>query len=158
MNSTDRLARLRDSLVSLDATWNHWLRGPEGDRWLDQIANDLGAFAAEYARRFGERPDPLSLVESDPIRGKAFLQFDTLLASVEMKIMIWRVLQGADIRRVEFHYAADTDSQLSVTIRAPGEGDETYHGIPFPDFKVLRHFGMMGRNGKLLLQGYYALR
>ncbi len=147
---------LRQALVSSGNSWllNYW--GADRDRFLEAAARDLDAFVEEYAKRFGENPDPLSMADS-PFKGKAFFQPDTLRASVDMKIMVWRILLGCEVARIHLEYAAGGLTRLTVELRTPYGETETYIGRP-GDFRLLRHFGVIERNGELVVQGYYALK
>ncbi len=75
-----------------------------------------------------------------------------------MKIVVWRILLGWEIERLEFKYEAGQPSLLKVTLRPPsGRGKEEYTSRHFADFRVLRHFGASGANDQLILSGYYAV-
>jgi hypothetical protein len=81
----------------------------------------------EYERRFHETPDPIRLLEKNPAKGTAFFQIDTFRVSLEMKIMIWRILMGCDIVRVQFTYESGAPISLSVVIKSPyGDEDPPY--------------------------------
>jgi hypothetical protein len=130
---------------------------------LEGIRKQIQEFVEEYERRFGERPDPFALFESDLPKAKAFFQNDTFMVSSEMKIMIWRVLVGCEILRVEFVYEISKEPSLVIRLRTPEGAEELHHGVGAWDFKVLRHFGAAVRSGcmvpsGLVLQGYYAVR
>jgi hypothetical protein len=152
----------RDRLKSaLEATGNAWGLQREG-AWVEEgiarLEQELDEFAQAYQQRFGDRPDPFALLETDRYKGAAFFSPDTLRASVEMKIMIWRILLGSEILRIDFRYELRGATTLEVTLCGLTGEKETYRSqVPF-DFKVLRHIGATGINGNLILQGYYALR
>jgi hypothetical protein len=161
MSDPERRTLLKKTLEEMG---NAWLlgtsRGDNLEQILDRVLADLDKFAAEYERRFGEKPDPFRLYGEDPYKAKAFFQIDTLKASVEMKIMIWRLLLGCEIDEITFHYRQEQEMDLSVFLRSPsGEREGPYQGREhFTDFRVLRHFGVGGKKGRLVLQGYYPLK
>jgi hypothetical protein len=158
MNNETKREALKKALEETGNAWllDYW--GEAQDSRLDEAIADLEAFAAEYERRFGEHPDPFRLLSEDPYKAKAFFQVDTFLASIEMKIMIWRILLGCEIQQVQFLYQAETAADLNIVLQMPGAEEESYRGSKYTDFRVLRHFGVTGANGRLILQGYYALK
>ena len=160
MSDPERRALLKKALEQMENAWLLSRGGENLEQTLDRVLADLESFAAEYERRFGGKPDPFQLLSEDPYKGKAFFQLDTLKASVEMKIMIWRLLLGCEIDEITFHYRQDGETDLTVFLRSPsGTREGPYRGQKqFTDFRVLRHFGIGGKNGRLVLQGYYALK
>jgi hypothetical protein len=159
MNKAAARARLREALEQVGAGWVFEFWGADTDKNLDQINKGLDEFITEYERRFGEKPDPFQLAKTNPYKGAAFFQVDTLLVSVEMKVMVWRVLLGCEIAKVAFDYKAGSAPAFSVTLSRPyGDGTETYEGRQPADFRVLRHFGITGVGEQVYLQGYYAAR
>ena len=159
MSKASQRQRLRDALHEADSDWILSFWGKEQDKNLDRVLGDLDQFADEYAKRFRERPDPFKLLAENPLKGAAFFQIDTLRLSAEMKVMVWRILLGCEITRVEFRYAAGRKPTLRVTLRPPyGQGEEEYTGGEPTDFRILRHFGSSGADDQLFLEGYYALR
>jgi hypothetical protein len=151
--------RLKEAIEKAGSAWIFRYWGSDVEKNVDHIAVDLDRFAREYQRRFKERPDPLELMDVNPLKGAAFFQIDTLMVSVEMKIMVWRILLGCEVARVEFKYEAGKPPKFSVTLCPPyGEKEEYYEGKQASDFRVLRHFGVTGVGNQLFLQGYYAGR
>jgi len=129
--------------------------------FLTNIQKGLNSFVDEYAKRYADRPNPFLLLEENPIKGRAFFQFDTLSASVEMKIMVWRILLGYDVIKVDFHYDQNQEPVLSIQLRNPyavgqDEEYEEYRAKHWADFRVLRHLGTVKSDGRLRFEGYYA--
>jgi hypothetical protein len=154
--NTSMPVRLKQALEDSGNAWLLGYWGNDADAMLERAAEDLEAFLLEYERRFGERPDPFAFLQKDRLKAKAFFQLDALQASVEMKIMIWRILLGCDIVRVEFRYTQASVMELTATLKTPYEEEEIYRTTQSRDFRVLRHFGATEDNGHLVLQGYYA--
>jgi hypothetical protein len=151
--------RLKEAIEKAGSAWIFRYWGNDVDKNLDRVAADLERFTREYHRRYRERPDPLELLEVNPLKGAAFFQIDTLMVSIEMKIMIWRILLGCEIAKVEFRYEAGKLPFFSVSLRPPyGDDEERFRGEKASDFRVLRHFGITGVEDQLFLQGYYAGR
>jgi hypothetical protein len=161
MSAVSQRVRIKEAVEAAGNAWLFESAGTHLDQILGQLEQGIEEFVVAYQAQFGERqrPDPFGLLETNRAKGMAFFQVSTLRASVPMKIMIWRILQGCEVKRVEFHYDSETESTLSIVLQTPyGEEDPPYTGDPLRDFGVLRHFGATGVNGRLLLQGYYASR
>jgi hypothetical protein len=133
---------------------DYW--GSDKPDHLRQTAKEISEFIQEYAARFNDSPDPFKLLNDNPEMGRAFFQFDTLIASAEMKIMIWRILQGCEIVQVDFHYDKSGQPSLEVKLLTPYGEPEEYKSNHWADFRVLRHLGTLKTNDQLRLQGYYA--
>ncbi|HEV3164274.1 MAG TPA: hypothetical protein VGZ22_09610, partial [Isosphaeraceae bacterium] len=114
-----------------------------GGTWLSSYSEELQAqmlqgyirnideFRAEYQRRFREYPDPFALLKEYPHRAKAFFHHDTLHTSSEIKIMIWRILFGCEIKRIHLDYNSEGDTELTFWVQQPPDGDEEkYVGVP----------------------------
>src|SRR5216683_1251433 len=104
MTTPINVSRLRKALERTGNTWllNYW--GGESEKQLKKIAKDLEGFQPNYERRFGETPDVLGLAEDNPTKAAAFFHLDTFLASSEMKILIWRLMLGAEIDQIVLKY------------------------------------------------------
>jgi hypothetical protein len=151
--------------TALEKTNNDWLLrywGAEAEKHLKKVAKDLEGFQREYKRRFGETPDILGLAEVNPTKAAAFFHLDTFLASREMKILIWRLLLGAEVEQVDLKYKAGKDLSLRIVLFAPYDIEENereiYETTNSSDYRILRHFGLAGVEGRFELQGYYALK
>ena len=157
MSRESERLRVKQALERSGYDWLFRFWGKTEDRNLDRIRADLKKFADEYRRRFGERPDPFDLLEVNPAKGAAFFHPDTLAASVDLKIAVWRILYGWEPVRVEFRYEAGKPTFLKVVLRPPyGHDEEEYASDHYADFRVLRHLGVGGVNDQLHLDGYYA--
>jgi hypothetical protein len=138
----------QDQLLRL---WNR-----DNGRQLRKIAAGLKDFIREYQRRFKETPDILGLMEENRPKARSFFHYDTLRASREMKIMVWRLLMGGEIGSVDFRYRTGKQSSLRVQLLSLEGRRETYESTDTLDFRVLRHFGLAALgSGQVYLQGYY---
>lgn len=160
MSATLDREDVKHALKESGAAWIFEYWGDAADRQIDELCTDIEEFIAEYQRRFGEPPDPIRLLRTNRAKGMAFFQIDTFRVSLEMKIMIWRILMGCEIVRVKFDYQHGSPISLSVTLRTPYDTEDApYEARSNEDFRVLRHLGAVGTQGGLMeLQGYYALR
>ena len=159
MTNALKKERLRGALRDAGSGWILEFWGKDQDKNLDVVLSDLDRFQREYLRRFRDTPDPFALIEENVLKGSAFFQVDTLRLSVEMKVMVWRILLGCEIKRMELQYEAGRSFSLLFVLQPPySQDDEEYRSAEPSDFRVLRHFGSTGVNDTLFLQGYYALR
>jgi hypothetical protein len=149
---------VEEALHAAGLSWLVQYWGAEKSQFLQKTTEGISEFIGVYESRFKERPDPIRLLDENPIRGRAFFQFDTLVASTEMKVMIWRILQGCEVARVEFHYDRAATASLDVELRTPFGERENYSSSYWADFRVLRHFGTVSAGEQLRLEGYYASR
>lgn len=158
MTSTIDRNQLENVLRDAGLEWlvKYW--GNRKDEHLETTVQGLEEFAEEYNRRFGERPDPLTLVQKNRDKGKAFFQLDTLLLSPQFKVAVWRILLGCEVAELEVKYTQNSGSSIQLTLRTPHGEQEKYESHYWHDFRVLRHFGLTGINERPLLQGYFALR
>jgi hypothetical protein len=149
--------KLRKAIADAGGTWLPDDEEKFQVRMLDGFVDSLTRFRKEYSSRFGEMPDPFLLLEKDRQKGKAFFQFDTLGTSTEIKVMVWRILLGCEIKRIHFDYDFVGKAELKFWLQTPsGEEEGPYTGDPCEDFRVMRHFGIALYNERFVIQGYYA--
>lgn len=139
-------------------------RGAHNDQYLDLQLDlwcaGLRAFVDEYSKRFGEMLDPFAWLPVSPLKAKAFFQIDTLNLSPEMKIAVWRILLGSEIRALETVFRPEEEkTDLCLVLRPPyadAGAYETYQSDKPDDIRLIRHLGTIRVNNRLELQGYYA--
>ena len=157
MNAKEAIEQVEKALRK---TGNDWIFGSWGEykeKHLREISRDLSRFSKEYRKRFGETADPFLLLEENSPKGSAFFQFDTLRVSLEMKIAVWRILFGSEIRKIDFQYETGKAASFSITLDSPKQMKaETYRGSSPQDFRILRHLGIVYIGDELQLQGYFA--
>src|SRR5437899_13098459 len=117
MSATIDRTQVKKAIEDAGESWLFSYWGADSERHLDGVRAQLTEFLDEYERRFGERPDPFTLLQTDPYKGKAFFQNDTFMVSVEMKILIWRILLGGEIVGVNFEYEIFKQPRSCVTLR-----------------------------------------
>jgi hypothetical protein len=129
------------------------------DRILAGVTREIDEFIAAYAHRFHATPDPFRLLEENPTKAAAFFQSVTGAPhSIDMRLLIWHLLSGADIVSVSFSYQKGGETMLVVrTETAYGEPAEFTSRDPW-DFRLFRHIGILGIGDRPILDGYYALR
>jgi hypothetical protein len=149
-----------DVAVAFEKCGCGWvLKYPDRQQLLDTVAHEIDEFRSEYHRRFKETPDPFALLRENAMKAAAFFQaFAGARISLEMRIMIWRILLGSEILAVHFDYAKDRDTDFRVAIQTPYGNREEYSGKSLWDSAILRHLGILAVGGQPTLYGYYALR
>jgi hypothetical protein len=126
---------------------------------LDQVAT---AYRTKIRVAVPFTPEALEAeAEQNPQKVRAFLQAIGTSSSVEMLVMVWRILQGLSIREVTMNYREREAFRLTVTLARPGEGQailEEYQSQDINDAALLRHFGIATISGQPLFDGFYPLR
>lgn len=137
------------------------LKYTDRQRLLDSVAQEIDAFLSEYNQRFKETPNPFALLNENPPKAAAFFQaFAGARISLEMRIMIWRILLGSDVLEVHFDYSKEKDkgTDFRVVLKPPHGEREEYCSKSLWDSAILRHLGILAIGGNPTLYGYYALR
>jgi hypothetical protein len=147
-----------------------------GEDWLiDWFSPRSGAVAAlqqrlqqvsqESRKRFGENGpnfDDAALVaefKRAPQIVRAFLQALGESDSPDMLLMVWRILQGMEVREIELAYRLQEHFHLRVTLVSPyEEPPEHYESDDIDDAALLRHLGIMKMDGQPVFDGFYAIR
>ena len=76
-----------------------------------------------------------------------------------MLVMVWRLLQGAEVAEVELHYRLQKSFGLRVkVVSAEGEPEEVYESDDIDDAAVFRHFGILKMDDHPVFDGFYALQ
>jgi len=153
---TDR-EQMHSALESCGYGWliEYW--GDHADDRLDESARHLERFVSEYKTQFGEQPDPLGLVDSSPLKAAAFFHPTTLAASAPIQCAVWRILLGAEVQELDFHYENGQPPKLTLQLKTPYGEMEQYQAMEPQDIKILRHLGITVVNGTgVVLDGYYA--
>jgi hypothetical protein len=77
----------------------------------------------------------------------------------EMLLMVWRIIQGMQIKRVELDYERWQSFAISVILEsADGVEDAPYHSTNINDFSLFRHIGILVASGRPVFEGFYPLR
>ncbi len=155
----DRL--LRDN----DLGWMIDLYAPK-ERAIPFLLEQLDAVSAEYRRRFRVEvpftPEALTAeAERNPHNVRAFLQMLAATRSLEMLIMVWRILHGLSIRRVEMNYKELESFSLFVVLAHSGKEQdelEEYRSQDIFDAALVRNFGLGTASGKPLFDGFFPNR
>lgn len=138
------------------------------DRAIPFLLEQLAHVAVEYRNRIPAysgisfSPETLAAeAERNPHKIQAFFQALAITRSPEMLVMVWRILQGLSIRKMEMNYQEQVKFSLVVVLARPGgEQDEleSYRSQDINDAGLVRHFGIATVDGKPLFDGFFALR
>ena len=76
--------------------------------------------------------------------------------SMEMRAMVFCLLDDAEIASLRYEYQALEYARLEVVVRYKGGNDYTFRSDNLWDTEVLQHLGFAKVNGRPFLDGYYA--
>ena len=77
----------------------------------------------------------------------------------EMLLMTWRIIQGMEIKSIQFSYQRQFSFHVQVDLESPyGEADETYNSSNINDFALFRHIGILQIGNLPVFDGFYPLR
>ena len=133
---------------------------------LPNLRQILAAANAQGRARLGASAPPLtpeSLVAEharNPHKVRAFLQVIGSVATPDLLVMVWRILQGMNIAEVRLEYASQQAFQMAVRLTSSyedGAEDEVYESEDINDAVILRHLGIMKMNGAPVFDGFYPL-
>lgn len=94
----------------------------------------------------------------NPQKVRGFFQALGLSNTAEMLLMVWRILQGMEIKTVELQYTRQDSFRLGVILESPyGEEDAPYGSDNIRDFALLRHVGILELGNQPVFDGFYAL-
>ena len=132
------LPNLRSTLAAANSRGQARLRGNAPNLTPE-------ALVAEYGR--------------NPHKVNAFLQVLGSVATPDILVMTWRILQGMNIAELTLNYLLQESFQMKVRLSSPyqeGE-DETYESQDIDDAVILRHLGVMKMDDKPVFDGFYPL-
>ena len=127
-------------------------------RRILQRANDWGK-----ARFGGNAPTltPENIVATypkNPHKVRAFLQVLGAVASPQILVMVWRIIQGMGVASIEMEYRSEETFKMLVRLKSPYGEMEEYESSDIDDAVILRHVGIMKMGDKGIFDGFYALR
>ena len=132
------------------------------DVYLKGVAQDIDKFCVGYENRYGETPKPLELLNENPEKGAAFIQWIAgEKLDVDVAIMIWRILSGAEILSLNYEFQKDQEAILEIELgplrgeRIGPDKDPPYRSTNPSDFRLLAEFRMLTFAGKPNLVGLF---
>ncbi|NQT37357.1 MAG: hypothetical protein HQ581_07715 [Planctomycetes bacterium] len=131
---------------------------------IPYLRQTLQAVRAIGQQRFeGNAPDlsEKAVVQEyirNPLRVRGFLQSLGGTRSTEMLLMVWRILQGMEVKDIQLSYRKREQFEVRVVLEsAYGEEDPPYVSNNIHDFVLFRHIGILESGGPIF-DGFYALR
>jgi hypothetical protein len=129
---------------------------------LRSIIQRADAAAQQRLGADAPRLTPQSLIQMfsrNPHKVRAFLQVAGTVASPEILLMVWRILQGMAVVAVRMEYDANGDFHLHIRLASSGEksAPEDYESSDINDAVILRHLGILKIEGRGSFDGFYAL-
>jgi hypothetical protein len=123
------------------------------------VAQEIDEFVTAYARRFHLTPEPFRLLQENPTKAAAFFQsFVGPPHSLDIRLLIWHLLAGANIVSVRLTYEKGGECGFVVRTETPYGEPEEFVSNDVWDFRLFRHIGLLGIDDRAILDGYYALR
>lgn len=158
----------RDLIQLIRGSGEDWLLRIEGseEQSAGAVRHRLDAAYAAYREKF---PDPLpgepefndetvrAETSANPHRFRALLQ--AISASSPMMVaLVWRVIQGGIIQRIDMRYLYESIFEMRVIV----DDEMTRRPVEFnfdqiEDATFLRHLGIMRAGNAGIFDGYYAL-
>jgi hypothetical protein len=147
-----------------------------GEGWLlddftprSEALDHLRRVLEDVHRRAQERlgagaPDlrEAALVEEfrrHPSQVRGFFQALAGTRTPDMLLMVWRIIQGMEIKNVQLSYQRKRLFRVQVILESPyGEEDAPYESDRIQDFALFRHVGIMEMDNAPILDGFYPLR
>jgi hypothetical protein len=159
------------SLPSLEETIRKsgegWLLDSSAPREMpmDRIRRALLDVDKRATERLGASAPKISdatLVEEyqrNPRLVRGFFQALGGTRTPEMLLMVWRIIQGMEIKDVRIAYRRQQTFEVTVILESPyGEEDAPYTSSDINDFSLFRHIGILEICGRPVFDGFYALR
>ncbi|MEO6812231.1 MAG: hypothetical protein ABI353_24245 [Isosphaeraceae bacterium] len=129
---------------------------------IEQLTRLTGEFSNRFRYEVSFSPEQLCVEAArNPHKIRAFLQALAVSGSMDMLLMVWRILQGLSIREVTMTYVEVEAFSLVVTLARPGQDQEeleTYSSDKINDATLLRHFGITTVDGRPLFDGFLPMR
>jgi len=95
----------------------------------------------------------------NPQRIKGFFQALGGRRTLEKILMVWRIIQGMEIRDVQLSYHRRQSFSVRVVLESPyGEQDPPYESTNIQDFALFRHIGILEIDHRPVFDGFYPLR
>ncbi len=163
MSTSSSLLSLEETIRNAGEGWLIDMFSPPNEA-MNHIHNTLAAVREEATKRFGNNSPTLteeSLIQdynqhSQQVRG--FFQALGGTRTPEMLLMVWRIIQGMEVKTIQLNYSRKESFKLQVILETPsGEEDPPYQSNSINDFALLRHLGIIEINGLPSFNGFYAL-
>lgn len=135
------------------------------DQALPQLRQLLDEADRRVVQRFGPHAPRLTVEallheqQGNPHKVRALLQILPSIASPDMLVMAWRIMQGMNIFSITMEYEQERSFRLRVRLKSMYDDNEIddYETSDIDDAVVLRHLGIMKMNDQPAFDGFYPL-
>lgn len=131
---------------------------------IPHLLQTLQTVHAIGQERFGRNAPNLSeeaIVQEyirNPVRVRGFFQSLGGTRTPEMLLMVWRILQGMEVKDIQLSYRKRERFEVCVVLESPyGEEDPPYVSKNIHDFVLFRHIGILESGGPIF-DGFYAIK
>ena len=138
---------------------------PQQENEMERIRRTLDAVSRLAKNRLGGAAPDISeraIIEEfrrNPHRVRGFFQALGGTRTPEMLLMVWRIMQGMEIKNLQVSYRRQQEFAMTVVLESPyGVEDDHYTSNNINDFTLFRHIGVLEISGRPVLDGFYALR
>lgn len=162
--STASPATLEEAIRHAGEGWLIDLFAPP-EAALPHILQSLDAVQQAAHERLGSDAPILSeaaLVQEyqrNPLRVRGFFQALGGTRTPAMLLMVWRIIQGMEVREIQLGYRRQASFEVRVILESPtGDQDDPYISTNIHDFALFRHIGIMEIGDAPVFDGFYPLK
>lgn len=162
--STSILSTLEEAIRHSGEGWLIDTYAPP-ENAMSHVLQTLAAVQHEAQMRLGGDAPNLSEAallheyRRNPNRVRGFFQALGGTRTPQMLLMVWRIIQGMEVREIQLRYQRQQAFEVRVVLESPyGEQDAPYVSQNIHDFSLFRHVGIMEIGGAPVFDGFYALR
>ena len=148
-----------DTLCDFDMKW--WIKAAGGeDAIFAHVLDLMTRFSSAYSKRYKIKAEPFSIFtlrKKRVYQVKAFVQALAETSNIEMLVMVWRIIMGTGIKKIETSYIKETSYTMSIVLESPYGELDNFNSNSIDDAKLLRHLGILKSDGKPVFHGFFAL-
>jgi hypothetical protein len=136
------------------------------DAIAQNIFREMQEVELLYSERFKKtfKPSIFEEIQANIDNMKAFTQTFAVPISVEMRLMAFCLVKGAEILTLTLEYERLKKVTLTIklllnlgdTLRSDYETVQTFTSNELWDLEMLKHVGLIKRGGQPLISGYYS--
>ena len=163
--STAQISALEDAIRQSGEGWIiDWFE-PKNQA-LDHLRNTIGQ-VQQLAQEWRLAGDAPTLSEEaivaeygrNPQKVRGFFQALGGTRTPVMLLMVWRIIQGMEIKDIQLSYQRQQAFEVHVVLQSPyGGEDAPYISSNINDFALLRQIGVHEISGRPVFDGFYALK
>jgi hypothetical protein len=162
--STTPVTTLEDAIRQSGEGWLIDSYAPPSDA-ITHLRRTLDAVNRRARERLSGNAPELSeaaivaAFQQHPQQVRGFFQALGGTRTPDMLLMVWRVIQGMEVKQIRLSYRRQDVFDVQVILESPyGEEDEPYHSTNIHDFALFRHIGILEISGRPVFDGFYPLR